>query len=62
MIEYQRVILGDTIRNTAFMEALEDAIEPCKTVVADIGSGTGFLAFLASKIGAKECYLLTPRS
>ncbi len=57
MIEYQRLILGDAVRNTALVEALEDSIVPGETTVADIGSGTGFLAFLASKMGAKECYL-----
>jgi len=57
MIEYQRIILSDRVRNTALEKALKSAIHKGKSVVADIGSGTGFLSFLASKLGAKECYL-----
>jgi predicted RNA methylase len=56
MIEFQRLILGDSVRNEAFHEALKRVIKP-GMVVADIGSGTGFLAFLARKLGAKECHL-----
>lgn len=57
MIEYQRIILSDHVRNTALAKALKSVIRKGKSVVADIGSGTGFLSFLASKLGAKECYL-----
>ncbi|MFH0851148.1 MAG: methyltransferase domain-containing protein, partial [Candidatus Peregrinibacteria bacterium] len=57
MIEYQRIILSDNVRNTALAKALKSVIRKGKSVVADIGSGTGFLSFLASKLGAKECYL-----
>ncbi|OIO55476.1 hypothetical protein AUJ46_01495 [Candidatus Peregrinibacteria bacterium CG1_02_54_53] len=57
MIEYQRIILADTVRNEAFARALQSAIHTGESVVADIGSGTGFLSFLASKLGAKECHL-----
>jgi protein arginine N-methyltransferase 1 len=56
MIELQRLLLGDTLRNDAFARALKEVIVPGKTVVADIGSGTGFLSFLAEKLGAKECH------
>ena len=57
MIELQLKLLGDDLRNKAFYEALKKVIIKGKTVVADIGSGTGFLSFLASKLGAKECHL-----
>lgn len=50
-------MLADCLRNHAFANALEKVIVPGQTTVADIGSGTGFLAFLASKLGAKECFL-----
>lgn len=57
MIEYQRIILADTIRNEAFAKALRKVIRKGTSTVSDIGSGTGFLSFLASSLGAKECYL-----
>lgn len=57
MIEYQRIILSDDVRNIALAKALKSVIRKGKSIVADIGSGTGFLSFLASKLGAKECYL-----
>ncbi len=45
------------MRNGAFAEALTQAIQPGDTVV-DLGSGTGFLGFLASRIGAKQVMLI----
>jgi predicted RNA methylase len=33
-------------------------IIPNKSIVVDIGSGTGFLSLLASKMGAKQCNLI----
>lgn len=57
LIEYQRTILADAARNRAFADALKKLIVPGKTTVADIGAGTGYLSFLARKIGAKECHL-----
>lgn len=56
MIDFHRRMLADTVRNQAFAEALQRSVEPGKTTVSDIGSGTGLLAFLASKLGAKECH------
>lgn len=50
-------LLGDRIRNQAFFDALKKVIRPGITTVVDIGSGTGFLSFLASRLGAKTCYL-----
>src|SRR5436853_1086997 len=56
MIEFQRLLMGDRIRNDAFAKALKAVVKPGMTV-ADVGSGTGFLSFIASKLGAKECHL-----
>ncbi len=56
MIEFQRKLLGDAVRNDALFRALKATITPGCTVT-DIGSGTGFLSFLALALGAKHCYL-----
>lgn len=58
MLELQRKLLGDALRNKAFYDALKKTIVKGKSVVLDIGSGTGFLSFLAEKLGAKECWLV----
>ena len=57
MIELQRKLIGDTVRNAAFEQALRKAVKPGMTVV-DLGSGTGFLGFLASRLGAKNVTLI----
>lgn len=57
-IELHRKLLGDRIRNQAFHAALKKVIQPGKTTVADLGAGTGFLSFLASRLGAKHCTLI----
>jgi protein arginine N-methyltransferase 1 len=56
-IEYHRTLIADQARNDAFFRALEAIIQPGKTVVADIGAGTGLLGLMASKLGAKEVFL-----
>ncbi len=56
-IEYHRTLVSDRIRNEAFWNALKAVIEPGKTVVADIGAGTGLLGMMAARLGAKEVYL-----
>lgn len=53
-IEYHRTLLADRIRNEAFHAALKRVVVPGKTTVADIGAGTGFLGFLAARLGAKR--------
>jgi SAM-dependent methyltransferase len=53
-IEYHRTLLADRVRNAAFYAALRRVVVPGKSTVADIGSGTGFLGFLAAKLGAKR--------
>lgn len=58
LIELQRKLLGDKIRNDAFYGALQKVIKRGKTTVLDLGSGTGFLSFLASRLGAKHCTLI----
>jgi precorrin-6B methylase 2 len=56
-IEYHRTLIADHVRNEAFHAALKAVIVPGKTVVADIGAGTGLLGLMASKLGAKSVYL-----
>lgn len=46
-------MLNDEKRNEAFRRALTNAITP-ETIVLDIGSGTGLLAMMAARAGAKE--------
>jgi protein arginine N-methyltransferase 1 len=53
-IEYHRTLLADRVRNAAFHAALAKLIVKGETTVADIGAGTGFLGFLAAKLGAKR--------
>lgn len=57
MIELQRKLIGDSVRNKAFEAALKKAVKKGDTVI-DLGSGTGFLAFLASRLGAKHVTLI----
>lgn len=57
-IELHRKLLGDGPRNAAFHAALKQLIVPGKTTVADIGAGTGFLSFLARRLGAAHCTLV----
>ena len=53
-IEYHRTLLADRVRNAAFYAALEHVIVKGETTVADIGAGTGFLGFLAARLGASR--------
>ena len=57
-IELHRKLLGDAGRNQAFHAALKQVITPGVTTVADLGAGTGFLSFLARRLGAKHCHLI----
>ncbi len=56
-IELHRKLLGDAPRNQAFHAALRHYIRPASTVL-DIGAGTGFLSFLARRLGAKHSTLI----
>jgi SAM-dependent methyltransferase len=53
-IEYHRTLLADRVRNDAFHRALSSVIVKGETTVADVGAGTGFLGFLAAKLGARR--------
>jgi protein arginine N-methyltransferase 1 len=59
-IEFHRRMLADRVRHEAFRAALEKAIRPGHSTVADIGAGTGVLAFFARQLGATEVWLYDP--
>jgi hypothetical protein len=56
-IEYHRTLIADRVRNQAFEAALRAVIKKGETTVADIGTGTGLLALMAAKLGAREVFL-----
>jgi protein arginine N-methyltransferase 1 len=56
-IEYHRTLIADKARNEALFAALERVVVKGKSVVADIGAGSGLLGLMASKLGAKEVHL-----
>lgn len=56
-IEYHRTLIADRPRNEAFHAALAKVIVKGRTVVADIGAGTGLLGLMAAKLGARDVYL-----
>ena len=47
-IEFHRRMLADRVRHEAFRAALRAAIQPGASTVADIGAGSGVLAFFAT--------------
>ncbi len=55
-IEYHRSLIADRVRIAAFEQALARTIVKGESVVVDIGTGTGLLAFIAAKLGAKKVY------
>ncbi len=59
-IEFHRRMLADRVRHEAFRAALAQAIKPGESTVADIGAGTGVLAFFARQLGAREVWLYDP--
>ena len=59
-IEFHRRMLADRVRHEAFRAALRQAIRPGASTVADIGAGTGVLAFFARELGAREVWLYDP--
>jgi SAM-dependent methyltransferase len=59
-IEFHRRMLADRVRHEAFRAALKHAIKPGSSTIADIGAGTGVLAFFARELGAREVWLYDP--
>ena len=54
-IELQRRMVSDQPRTNAFAAAIREVVRP-GDVVLDVGTGTGILAMLAAKAGAKRVY------
>lgn len=54
-LELQRRMVSDRWRTDAFAKAIAEAVRP-GDVVLDVGTGTGILAMLAAKAGAKRVY------
>ena len=53
-------MLADRVRHEAFRAALHQVIRRGVSTVADIGAGTGVLAFFARELGAREVWLYDP--
>jgi protein arginine N-methyltransferase 1 len=56
-IDYHRTLIADHVRNAALTAALAAVIVPGRTVVADIGTGTGLLGLIAARLGARKVYM-----
>lgn len=52
-------MIADQIRLDAYVEALKQAIKP-NSIVLEIGTGAGFFAFLACRLGARHVYAIEP--
>jgi protein arginine N-methyltransferase 1 len=48
------------VRLAAFRDALARVIRSGRTTVADLGAGTGILAFIARELGARDVWLYDP--
>jgi len=54
-------MIEDTVRFTAYRDALKKYVTP-NSVVVDIGTGTGVFALLACKFGARRVFAIEPAS
>ncbi len=57
LIDYHRRLAADSIRCDAFRRALERVIVPGVSRVGDLGSGTGWIGFMAHQLGARTVTL-----
>ena len=56
-VSFHRLLVGDTLRNQLYREAIMRSVNP-GDVVVDIGTGSGLLAFFACQAGAKRVYAI----
>lgn len=56
-IEMQRRMVSDRPRTNAFAAAIREVVQP-GDVVLDVGTGTGILAMVAAKAGARKVYAI----
>jgi ubiquinone/menaquinone biosynthesis C-methylase UbiE len=54
-------MIADTVRMSAYTEALRRAVKP-GDIVLDIGTGSGIFALLACQFGARHVYALEPNA
>ena len=58
-VDYHMRLLADRLRVESFRRALEELVRP-GMAVADVGTGTGLLAFFAARAGARVVYAIEP--
>jgi len=51
-------MLSDKMRLVTYRQALKNTVIPGKSIVVDIGTGTGILAMMAARLGAKKVYAI----
>ena len=57
LIELQRRMVSDGYRTDAFARAIREVVRPTD-VVLDVGTGTGILAMLAARAGARQVFAI----
>ena len=53
-----QTMLADKARLSGFFNALRGAIIPGKSIVLDIGTGTGILVMMAARLGARKVFAI----
>src|SRR5438552_2508186 len=57
ILDQHRALLADSVRTNAFAEAIARVVRP-GDVVLDLGSGSGVLAILAARAGARKVFAI----